>query len=283
MGKLRKSLPPIELLNKSLETSGNSKEELRIDYSSPEFTFLTMWKLTDVIEALNNLTSGVTTARLFPNWMDLWQQFQITWTTFSNDFVLSFPCSGGRHLVSPKIHNILVLLPNYIHDHQYSLFRVHEQAFETFHQKFKAFEQTFSIPKVDWWVPPKKKSKSSTESIDEHAPSFSTRSGSQRKRQKRLSKSELADKSKEKLTRYLLSLAPDPISFDLDPTDSKESVEHPRRKRTNVQNMKKAQRARFRAVIAWNAGLFATSSRDRIQIGRNYANGDENAPWNREF
>jgi hypothetical protein len=67
MSKLRKCLPPIEVLNRSLETNGNSKEELRIHYSSPEFTFLTMWKLTEVIKALNNLTSDVMTARVSQN------------------------------------------------------------------------------------------------------------------------------------------------------------------------------------------------------------------------
>jgi hypothetical protein len=252
MPQLRNRLPPLAVLNQSRGLDSNSKDELRVDYASPQFTFLTFWKLTDVIEALNHLIHAVTTAKLYPDWREVWNNFQVSWNVFSDDYLRIFPSRNGRHLVSPKIHNILVHLPSYLEEHQHSLFRCHEQAFETFHQKFKVFESRFPFPKVEFWVPPPKKSSTATATIHKGAPSFSTRSGNQQKRQKKASNTEAAEKRKQDIIQQLLSLAPDMIPFASD--DQHESAEvsadpQPRR-RTNVRNIEKAQQGRFRAIIS---------------------------------
>ena len=143
-----------------------------------------MWKLTDVVDHLAHLTYSVTRAILDPKWKEKWQGFSDSFEQFKEMYIRIHPPKRGLRLLSPKLYNILVHLVPYIEEHQHSLHRCHEQAFETFHSKFKAFEQKFKIPKVTWWVPPPSTSSSSAEEIDKDAPSYSTRSCDQPKRQK---------------------------------------------------------------------------------------------------
>jgi hypothetical protein len=128
------------------------------------------------------------------------------------------------------------------------LFRVHEQAFESFHQEFKFLNKHFQFRKSTGGI-------EFFNRINRRRRSFffNTKWPAVSENGRRNSKSELVDKRKEKLPRYLLSLAPDPISFDPDPNSddsSKESAEYPRRKRTNV----------LTKTLKTLAGLFATSS-----------------------
>ena len=131
-----------------------------------------MWKLTDVVDHLAHLTYSVTRAILDPKKC---QGFSDSFEQFKEMYIRIHPPKRGLRLLSPKLYNILVHLVPYIEEHQHSLHRCHEQAFETFHSKFKAFEQKFKIPKVTWWVPPPSISSSSAEEIDKDAPSYSTR------------------------------------------------------------------------------------------------------------
>jgi hypothetical protein len=148
MDKLRSRLPPLHILEKRLDLNSNSKQELNIDYTSPDYKFFSMWKLTDVVDNLTNLTYSVTRAILDPKWKEKWQHFSNSFEEFKETFLRIHPTKKGRHFISPKLHNILVHLVSYIENHEHSLHRCHEQAFETFHSRFKAFETKFKIAKV---------------------------------------------------------------------------------------------------------------------------------------
>jgi hypothetical protein len=202
--------------------------------------------------------------------------------------LLRFTCthSVGRQRTSPKIHNLIEHLPIYLAKQQHSLHRCHEQAFETFHKKFRDFEKTIPFPKVGFWVPPKPKSTStsSSDSVSTNTPSYCTRSGTQRKRQKLQSKRDAAKKREESITALLLSMAPEPIlvSPNVDTAEFKDSDGTPRL--TNISNIDKAQKGRLLAISSWNAKRFDDNvSLQRLLTASKFKRGDPNAPWNKEF
>lgn len=279
MRKLRKLLPR----RSALTQDQNSKSE--IDYSSEQYKFEAMWELTDVIEALSDIVHTVTSPKLYlQEFHDAHNRFTLHWRIFSQAFLNIFP-RKHRHLTSPKIQNILVHLPDYIDRHQHSLFRVHEQAFETFHKTFNTFEKTIPFPKVGFWVPPKSKSTSSTDSVASNAPSFSTRSGAQHKRRKTQSNAEAQEKRRSEVRNMLLALAEEPLpNVNEQVDDSKDADSYGPRRLTNVENIEQAQEGRLLAIVSWNSKRFDECiSLQRLFEASQYCSGDPQAPWNSEF
>jgi hypothetical protein len=75
----------------------NSKEES--DYSSPNFIFETIWKLTNCIESLQKLIHAVTSPKLLENWPATIHRFSENWSVFSEAYQHVFPNNPGKRTI----------------------------------------------------------------------------------------------------------------------------------------------------------------------------------------
>jgi hypothetical protein len=310
---LRKLLPSLETVNVNVaKTSG--KEE--IDYKSAQYLFKTVWQLVLCIEDLNQIVHRTTSPKLHDDWAESTQDFQRHWLAFSEAYQNINPSSMRNYgLTSPKIHNLLVELPEYISRSQHSLFRVHEQAFETVHSDYKKFEKRYSVPNCGFIrlesksstssstnertvqtndkkksdEPPSSgtrsgaqkkvkivKSKRKREIDHSYQPSSGTRSGAQKKRKLKEKEDECAIQERDELVKFLLSLAPQPTQK---PAISGEPLPGQR-----YGDRQKAQSQRLRAISAYTASHFPARSQERLLVASMDAiEGHASAPWNKNL
>jgi hypothetical protein len=133
---VRTSQPPsTACILERLDLNSRSKEDLQIDYSSP-FVFLTLWKFTDVIESLP-MPSQQQHSQLERDLATISECLECFFGSIPSHFpqhARKAPCLSKNAQPSRSSSD----LPR----------RPSEQALGTFHQKFEAFEERFSVPKI---------------------------------------------------------------------------------------------------------------------------------------
>ena len=237
---------------------------LKEDYTRPEHTYRCIWLLADCFRDLDSIVHRVTKVALHPQWEEPFNQLKSHWSKFTSLYTLIHPPKRQNwQLTFPKLHSILDIIPQYIRENKHSLFRAHEQAFETLHQDYKTFERRFKVT-VTGYIELQKD--------EEKSPPPRPRTRSQAKKRK-LSPSQQKAFDREQLVKSLLSLAPQQLS---------ESVTNPTNGRIPFGNFKKAQKKRIRALSAYAASKFPPSSHNRLIVAAKYALAADVsvAPWN---
>lgn len=273
---LRKLLPSLEDVNAQSPHSSGKDE---IDYQSAEYLFTTAWTLVYCIEDLDCLIHRTTNLKLHENWLEPIEKLRQHWKSFSEAYQNIHHGSANRDMTTPKIHNLLTVLPEYIMRHQHSLFRVHEQAFESVHADYKKkFEPRYSVPKTGF-VSSKKKQESKKREDQEDHPSSGTRSGAQKKRKVEKQKDEATSQKRNALINFLLSLAEEPVVESAELEQPKSSSPPAPALYGNTQ---KARTQRLLAIAGYTAAHFPSSSEERLMRAANQ-DPTQIAPWNEDL
>ena len=149
------------------------------------------------------------TPQLHDNWEEAFDEFKADFQALSESYFKVRRRNKNQSLLPPKIRVIVHEMRQWIKDHNCSLYRVSEQAFETIHSNYAEFELLFSVAKTGFLSDLKENkadsSSSSSSSSSSRQPSLGTRSGAQRKRKRELDSQNTASLKRSHLLKCLLS------------------------------------------------------------------------------
>jgi hypothetical protein len=188
----------------STSPSSSSKSEVIVDTVLLRFEALCL--LMDFLALFNDAVHQVTSPKLYDGWSDTFQKMSATFNEFSGAYRKVFPSTQGRSLMSPKIHVLLIEMPEWIRRHQTSLCLVSEQAFEATHHNLRVFRENRNRTRRS----KKKPRATAPETLDPvlDQPSDGTRSSAQKKRKAEQRKKTNDNSRTESTINTLFSISP---------------------------------------------------------------------------